>query len=67
VMSDTRYIRDTTDNSVVFVDQKAYREYCEKRSVVEQLQSLQNQINSMREELLCIRKSLNQESNTTGE
>jgi hypothetical protein len=66
-MSEIRYIREKSENGAVFVDQKAYREYCEKRSVVEQLQSLQNQIKSMREELLCIRKSLNQESNLTGE
>jgi len=63
-MSGVRYIRDTNNGSVLFVDPKAYKEFTEKRDLMEELRILRCEINTIREDLRTLQAQV--QDQTTG-
>lgn len=63
-MSGVRYIRDTSNGSVLFVDPKAYTEFAERRNMLEELRILRNEINTLREDLYALKTQV--QNQTTG-
>lgn len=63
-MSGVRYIRDTNNGSVLFVDPKAYKEFTEKRDLIEELRILRCEINTIREDLRTLQAQV--QDQTTG-